>query len=88
VLGERRERTAEVDAQIEQLQRQMPAKVRQVEKLDRELAELGKRRNESARVAVELRRRRELGGRDEVEEMGRWYKSSEAVLTGLLGVEG
>jgi len=49
---------------------------------------LERRRNESARLAVELRRRREMGGRDEVEEMGRWYKSSEAVLRGLLGVEG
>lgn len=87
-LAEQRDRTADVDAQIEQLLRQMPAKVRQAEKVDRELVELEKRRNESARLAVELRRRREMGGRDQVEEMGRWYKSSDAVLRGLLGVEG
>lgn len=86
-LEEQRARTAEIDAQIEALQRQMPGKLREVEKVDRELAELEKRRNETTRLAMEGRRRREMGGRDEVEEMGRWYKSSEAVLRGLLGVE-
>ncbi|KIW95814.1 uncharacterized protein Z519_02878 [Cladophialophora bantiana CBS 173.52] len=86
-LLEQRERNAEIDRQIAELQRQMPAKVREVEKMDRELAELEKRRNESARLAVEGRRRREQGGRDEMEELGRWYRANEAVMKGLLGVE-
>lgn len=83
-----RARTADVDRQIEALQRAMPAKVREVEKIDRELGELENRRNESVRLAVEMRRRREeSGGRDEVEELGRWYRASEGVLRGLLDVQ-
>ncbi|KAI1610197.1 hypothetical protein EDD37DRAFT_615844 [Exophiala viscosa] len=87
-LAEQQAATAEIDAQIEALQRQMPGKVREVEKVDRELADLERRRNESTRLAMDGRRRREMGGRDEIEELGRWYRSSEAVLRGLLGVEG
>ncbi|OAP59085.1 hypothetical protein AYL99_06383 [Fonsecaea erecta] len=87
-LVEQRERNAEIDRQIAEIQKQMPAKVREVEKMDRELAELEKRRNESTKLAIEGRRRREQGGRDEVEELGRWYKANEAVMKGLLGVEG
>ena len=86
-LAEQRERNADIDRQIAELQKQMPAKVREVEKMDRELADLERRRNESTRLAVEGRRRREEGGRDEIEELGRWYRASEGVMKGLLGVE-
>ncbi|KIW24304.1 uncharacterized protein PV07_10031 [Cladophialophora immunda] len=86
-LVEQRERNAEIDRQIAELQKQMPAKVREVEKMDRELAELEKRRNESTKLAIEGRRRREQGGRDEVEELGRWYRANEAVMNGLLGLD-
>jgi len=51
---------------------------------------LERRRNESTRLAIEMTRRREArsgGGRDEVEDLGRWYRGSEAVLKGVLGVE-
>lgn len=85
-LDDQKARNAELDRQIELLQRQMPTKDREVEKMDRELVELEKRRNETTRVAVELRRRREQGGRDEMEELGRWYRGSEVVLTGVLGL--
>ncbi|EXJ85465.1 hypothetical protein A1O1_05829 [Capronia coronata CBS 617.96] len=85
-LHEQEERNAELDRQIDLLQRQMPAKDREVEKMDRELAELEKRRNETTRLAVDLRRRREHGGRDEMEELGRWYRGSETVLRGVLGL--
>ncbi len=87
-LSEQRERNAEIDLQITELQRQMPGKVREVEKMDRELTDLERRRNESTRLAVEGRRRREEGGRDEMEDLGRWYRASESVMQGLLGVEG
>ena len=87
-LEEQRRANAEVDAQIEALQRDMPGKVRQVEKMERELAELEKRRTESVRAAMEVRRRKERGGRDEMEELGRWYRASEGVLSRVLGVEG
>lgn len=86
-LQEQTRKNKEIDEQIEALQRQLPSKVREVDKMDRELAELEKRRNETTRVARDLQRRRLEGGRDELEDMGRWYKSSETVLRGLLGVE-
>ncbi|EHY54548.1 hypothetical protein HRR90_002636 [Exophiala dermatitidis] len=87
-LDDLKARNLELDHQISLLQHQMPAKDREVEKVDRELAELEKRRNESTRLAVELRKRREQGGgRDEMEELGRWYRGSEAVLRGVLCLE-
>ncbi|KAL2425963.1 hypothetical protein ABEF95_007793 [Exophiala dermatitidis] len=87
-LDDLKARNLELDHQISLLQHQMPAKDREVEKVDRELAELEKRRNESTRLAVELRKRREQGGgRDEMEELGRWYRGSEAVLRGVLGLD-
>ncbi|ETI28178.1 hypothetical protein G647_00627 [Cladophialophora carrionii CBS 160.54] len=88
-LAAQRARNAEVDRMIADLQDRMPARVRDVESMDRELAELERRRNEAARLAVEGRRRREeQGGRDEMEELGRWYRASEGVMKGLMGVEG
>lgn len=87
-LVAQRARNEEIDKQIELLQRAMQGKDREVEKMDRELGELEKKRNESVKAAVEVRRRHEEGGRDEMEEMGRWYRASEVVLRGLLGVEG
>jgi HAMP domain-containing protein len=86
-LEEQQAKNAEIDRQIAELQRQMPGKVREVEKMDRDLADLERKRNESARLAIEGRRRREEGGRDEMEEMGRWYRGKESVLRGLLGAE-
>ncbi|KIV89205.1 hypothetical protein PV10_08793 [Exophiala mesophila] len=85
-LEEQTRRNKEIDDEIEALQRQLPAQVRQVDKMDRELADLEKRRNEATRIARDLQRRRIEGGRDDLEDMGRWYKSSETVLRGLLGV--
>ncbi|OCT53683.1 hypothetical protein CLCR_10617 [Cladophialophora carrionii] len=88
-LAAQRARNAEVDRMIADLQDRMPARVRDVESMDRELAELERRRNEAARLAVEGRRRREeQGGRDEMEELGRWYRASEGVMKGLMAVEG
>lgn len=87
-LEEQRMRNREIDRHIEELQKSLPAKIREVEKVDRELAELERRRNESTRAAREVQRRREEGGRDELEDMGRWYRSSESVLRGLLDIKG
>ncbi|EXJ86572.1 hypothetical protein A1O3_03525 [Capronia epimyces CBS 606.96] len=85
-LDSQKAANAELDRQIDLLKRQMPAKDRDVEKMDRELAELEKTRNETTRLAVELRRRREQGARDEMEDLGRWYRGSDAVLRGVLGL--
>ncbi|KIW50178.1 hypothetical protein PV05_11792 [Exophiala xenobiotica] len=88
-LAEQTGRTREIEEQIAALQRELPGKMERMEAVDRELAELDRRRNESARLAAEERKRKEMGGRDEVEELARWYRSQEVVLRGLgLGVEG
>lgn len=87
-LEEQRARNREIDEQIELLQRQLPATTRECERVDRELVDLEKKRNEATRLAREVRRRKEEGGRDELDELGRWYRGSDVVLRGLLGVEG
>jgi len=87
-LEEQRARNREIDEQIEALQRQLPAKTREFEKVDAQLVELEKKRNEATRLARDVRRRKEEGGRDELEELGKWYRGSDIVLRGLLGVEG
>lgn len=87
-LEEQRTRNREVDEQIELLQRQLPATTRECERVDRELVDLEKKRNEATKLAREVRRRKEEGGRDELDELGRWYRGSDVVLRGLLGVEG
>ncbi|KAK7895004.1 hypothetical protein LTR67_005743 [Exophiala xenobiotica] len=88
-LAEQTSHTKEIEGQIAALQRELPGKMERMEAVDRELAELDRRRNESARLAGEERKRKEMGGRDEVEELARWYRSKEVVYRGLgLGVEG
>ncbi|KIW44873.1 uncharacterized protein PV06_03312 [Exophiala oligosperma] len=82
-LEERNSRMAAVEDQIRALEREVPSKVARLEEVDRELTELDRRRNESVRLAVEGKRRKENGGRDEVEELGKWYRSQEVVLKGL-----
>lgn len=88
LLEEQRRRNEELQKQIEQLQQAMPGKIREVETAEKELEEIERRRNEVTRLARESRRVREEGGRDLLEEQGRWYKSSEIVMKGLLGVHG
>lgn len=87
LIAEQRRKTKEVEAQIEALQRNMPGKTRECERTERELEELESRRNEATRVAREVRRIKEEGGRDLLEEKGRWYRSSDTVMRGLLGIE-
>ncbi|KAK5373629.1 hypothetical protein LTR20_003704 [Exophiala xenobiotica] len=88
-FAEQTSHTKEIEGQIAALQRELPGKMERMEAVDRELAELDRRRNESARLAGEERKRKEMGGRDEVEELARWYRSQEVVFRGLgLGVEG
>ncbi len=86
-LDEQKAKNAELDKEIERLQRQMPGKMRECEKAERELEELERRRNEVTRQAREVKRIREEGGRDHMGERGRWYRAQETVMTGLLGIE-
>ncbi|KIW15421.1 hypothetical protein PV08_05467 [Exophiala spinifera] len=82
-LEEQNARMAGVEERIDALERDIPSKVARLEEVDRELAELDRRRNESVRLAVEGKRRKEAGGRDEVEELGKWYRCQEVVMKGL-----
>jgi hypothetical protein len=87
LVAETQAKAREVEKQIAALQRQLPGKMREGEVLERELEVLERRRNEKTALAREARRIKEEGGRDVVEEMGRWYRSKETVLKGLLDIE-
>lgn len=77
---------ADLRREIEDMKRDLPRKTEECEVAERELRDLEKERNEITRLARDAQRMRE-GGRDKLEEQGRWYQSSEVVLKGLLGVE-
>jgi len=87
LLQEQRARSGELQQQIQDLEREMPSKTRECERAERELQEVEIRRNEITRLARDAQRMKEAGGRDLLEEQGRWYRSSEVVMKGLLGVQ-
>ncbi|KAK5950464.1 hypothetical protein OHC33_008407 [Knufia fluminis] len=86
LLQEQRRKNEDLARQISEVEKEMPGKVRDCEKAERELEEIEKRRNEITKLVRDAQRTKEQGGRDLLEEQGRWYKSSEIVLKGLLGV--
>lgn len=88
LLEEQEREERELDGLIAEVQAQMPERMRECERAERELEELEGRRNESTRLARETRRLKEMGGRDLLDEQGRWYQSSEVILRELLGVKG
>jgi predicted RNase H-like nuclease (RuvC/YqgF family) len=85
-LEEQSRANAEIDREIQELERRLPGKVAECERVERELEETERRREEVTRLAREVKRIREEGGRDLVGERGRWYTAQEAVLRGLLQV--
>jgi DNA repair exonuclease SbcCD ATPase subunit len=87
LVRQQKEESAALDKQIAALQRQMPAKTRECEMAERELEALEKRRSEVSAAASAARRIKAEGGRDELEEKGRWYQSAETVLRGLVDVD-
>jgi hypothetical protein len=87
LVAEQRERARELDRQIAAVQRALPAKMRQCEVMEGELEGLERRRNDVTAAAIEARRIKEGGGKDELEEKGRWYRSAEVVLRGMVGVD-
>lgn len=87
LVKQQKEKAAALDKQIAALQRQMPAKIRECEMAERELEALEKKRSEVSAAASAARKIKEEGGRDELEEKGRWYRSAEAVLRGMVGVD-
>lgn len=84
---QQRAKATALDKQIAALQRQMPAKMRECEVTEKEIEALEKRRSEVSAAATEARRIKEGGGRDELEEKGRWYRSAEIVLREIVGVD-
>jgi hypothetical protein len=87
LVAEQRERARELDRQIAAVQRALPAKMRECEVVEGELEGLERRKNDVTAAAMEERRIKEVGGRDELEEKGRWYRSAEVVLRSVVGVD-
>ncbi|KAL9621710.1 MAG: hypothetical protein Q9160_003828 [Pyrenula sp. 1 TL-2023] len=69
-----------VEREIELSKRQMPGKTRECEAAERELEVLEREKNKVCRAAGEERRRKEEGGRDRVEEAGRWWRNVEGSM--------
>lgn len=88
LLDEQRRVNEELERQISESEEAIPGKTRECEMAERELGEIESRRNEITRTARDAQRSKEQGGRDLLEEQGRWYKSSEVVMRGLLGIQG
>lgn len=87
LVKQQREKSAALDKQIAVLQRQMPAKIRECENAEKELEGLEKKRSEVSAAASTARKIKDGGGRDELEEKGRWYRSVETVLRDMVGVD-
>ncbi|KAL9114230.1 MAG: hypothetical protein Q9227_001652 [Pyrenula ochraceoflavens] len=81
--AKREEELVAVEREIEALRRKMPGKERECEVVERELEGLERRKNDVCRLAGEERRRREEGGRDRVEEAGRWWRGVEGTMKGF-----
>jgi chromosome segregation ATPase len=87
LVKQQKEKSAALDKQIAVLQRQMPAKTRECENAEKELEALEKKRSEVSAAASTARKIKDGGGRDELEEKGRWYRSVETVLRDMVGVD-
>lgn len=87
LVEEGRRRELDLERQIRILEEELNRKTRECEEVEKELEGLEGRRNEVTKAVRDARRLKEEGGRDRLEEQGRWYAGSEAVMRGLLGVE-
>ena len=92
LLARREAEVAELDRQIATLGNStLPRKTRELERLESEVAPLQTRAEVMKESAAEARRRREVkfgdGGEDELEVRGRWYRSVETGVKGMLDVE-
>ncbi|KAK4200268.1 hypothetical protein QBC40DRAFT_339910 [Triangularia verruculosa] len=92
LVGEKKRQMQELDRQLEQLRNQTPRKRKEMERLQGEVAGLEQKRVNATAAAKEAKRRKEdkggRGGVDELEARGRWYRGSEAVLRGVLDIQG
>lgn len=90
LVAEKKLQRHELERQLEQLRAQVPRKRKEMERLQTELQPLEVKRQNSLAAAKEARRRKEqaLGGvEDDLEERGRWWRASEAVLKQMLEIE-
>ncbi|KAL1887888.1 hypothetical protein Cpir12675_006375 [Ceratocystis pirilliformis] len=84
---ERKTHMGALDRELEQLRARVPRKKKELERLKAEIAPLDAKKTTSTAAAREARRRKEaaLGGvEDDLEERGRWYRASEAILARVL----
>lgn len=86
LLSERETELAALDRQLAAVQNTLPRKTREAETIQRELTVLEKRKSEAIDQAREAKRKKQEGESDGLEEVGRWYRSAEEVLKGLVGV--
>lgn len=89
LVDERRAEQAQLDKELEQLRARLPRKKKELDRLGAEVQGLDAKRQTSGAAAREARRRKEnaLGGvEDDLEERGRWWRASEAVLKQALDV--
>ena len=86
LVEQQKREAANLDKQIMALQGQIPVKTRECETAEKETQVMGKRRDEVSAAASAARKIKEEGGRDELEEKGRWYQASESVLKSLVDV--
>ncbi|KAI9041386.1 uncharacterized protein KD926_006962 [Aspergillus affinis] len=86
LLSEKEAELSALDRQLAAVQNTLPRKTREVETIERELTVLEKRKSEAVIQAREAKRKKQEGESDRLEEMGRWYRSAEEVLKGLVGV--
>ena len=88
LLEERKAELIEVNKQLKSLQSALPRQTRILEKEQRELKVLEQERDRAVMEARDAVSRRQDGGvADDLELKGRWLRSVDVGLRGLLGVE-
>lgn len=88
LIDQRRNELDDVNAQLKTLQQALPRQTRTLEMEERELRKLEEQRERAVGAAREaMERKREGGGADDLEMRGRWLRSVENGLRGMLEVE-
>ncbi|KAH9436749.1 hypothetical protein MCOR02_000417 [Pyricularia oryzae] len=90
LVEQRAAEVRELDRRLETLKAAAPRKRKEMERLQAELVPLEAKRQNSTAAAKEAKRRKEaaLGGaEDDLEERGRWWRASEALLKSMLEIK-
>nr|POE90135.1 kinetochore protein sos7 [Quercus suber] len=86
LLAEREAQAAELEAEITRVRDRMQERQAEVERTREEVEDLRAWKERVAEEADEAMKRRGAGGRDQLEERGRWLRGVEAGLRGMLEV--